>query len=344
LFDIFRGFLESPEPLDDDAHRLLSSFERLRKRTRIDGIPSLSKIEFVSDELGRGEMFAVTLSSDSKEELSAVKTSLKPDYTDLIRREAAILKTLKHPLILQLRQDISDTPDHNSAIVTEFEGNGSLANHLPPAECILSGANRITKVIVGIALAMRFVHSRGFIHRELKPDNILLDWDWKVRIADFGQSYAPDNSNIPLLPHFNANPIWPSVDFRYLAPECYEMRYLPASDVFSFGMILYELLTGLRAFPEDPEQQTVAMKVTHDERPPIPEFVLPSARELIEDCWAVDPDDRPSFEEIVDRLAEMKFKVFWNVNSLKLLAFVKEIDEWEKCNETTPILHLTLVC
>jgi hypothetical protein len=86
-----------------------------------------------------------------------VKTLLKPDDAELIRRETVILKTLKHPLILDIRENIPD----NLRIVTEFAGNGSLADHLPPAAFLLSGANRITKVIVGIALAMRFVHSRG---------------------------------------------------------------------------------------------------------------------------------------------------------------------------------------
>jgi serine/threonine protein kinase len=87
--------------------------------------------------------------------------------------------------------------------VTEFAGNGSLANHLSPAEYPLSGANRITRIIVGIALAMRFLHSRGFIHFDLKPDNILLDWDWNVRIADFGQSISLNNHEIPSLIHPN---------------------------------------------------------------------------------------------------------------------------------------------
>jgi isochorismate hydrolase len=57
--------------------------------------------------------------------------------------------------------------------------------------------------------------------------------------------------------------------------------------------------------------------------------VLPAARALITDCWAPESDDRPTFEEIVDRLHEMEFKVTANVNSAKLTAFVEEIEEWE---------------
>jgi hypothetical protein len=77
------------------------------------------------------------------------------------------------------------------------------------------------------------------------------------------------------------------------------------------------------------------MIVKH-KRPDIPKFILPSARELITDCWAEEPGDRPDFEEIVDRLKEMKFKVMRNVNSSKIWAFVKEIEEWESQNSVIP--------
>jgi serine/threonine protein kinase len=173
-----------------------------------------------------------------------VKTSLNPEFGDLVRREAIILKTVKHPLIVEFLGDISDTSDHNSAIVTEFAGNGSLANHLSRAEYRLSGANRITRIIVGIALAMRFLHSRGFIHLDLKPDNILLDWDWNVQIADFGQSISLKNPEIPSVIHPNARDGMLFMDSYYFAPECYYNHYSQQSDVFSVGLILYELLTG----------------------------------------------------------------------------------------------------
>jgi serine/threonine protein kinase len=129
-------------------------------------------------------------------------------------------------------------------IVTEFAGNGSLANHLPPSKCCLSGATRITRVIVGIALAMRFLHSRGITHCDFKPDNILLEWIWNGRIADFGRSSWSNRSKIPSLTGFNMISNRPSNDLRYIAPECCDGCSFPESNVFSFGPILYELLTG----------------------------------------------------------------------------------------------------
>jgi serine/threonine protein kinase len=222
-------------------------------------------------------------------------------------------------------------------IVTEFAGNGSLANHLSSAKCPLSGANRIVRIIVGIALAMRFLHSRGFIHFDLKPDSVLLDWNWNVRIADFGQSISLNNPEIPSMTHPNVNDWGLFIDSYYLAPECYDNHYSQMSDVFSFGLILYELLTGQPVFPKELTPLEIAFKVgVKYKLPDIPMFLLPSARELITDCWAEEPGDRLSFDEIVDRLKEMKFKVMPNVNSWKLSAFVKEIEGWESQNSDVP--------
>jgi hypothetical protein len=102
---------------------------------------------------------------------------------------------------------------------------------------------------------------------------------------------------------------------RYFAPESYRGLFLRASDVFSFGLILYELLVGAPAFPHQLSQWQIAYRVeVLQSLPDIPDSVLP--------CWEIDPDDRPSFAGLVDRLAEMQFKVTADVNSAKLSAFV----------------------
>jgi serine/threonine protein kinase len=238
----------------------------------------------------------------------------------LIHREADILTALKHPLVLELR---ARTAGATPSIVTEFAGNDSLASFFTgDDQRRLRDPNRIAKVIAGIALAMRFVHSRGVAHRDLNPDNILLDWDWTVRIAVFGHSASLDA--LPL-----KRSIAPDIGSRYLAPECYDGTFRCASDVFAFGLILFEILVGRPAFPERLPAWKIAIEGA---RPEIPDFVLRPARELVAGCWEADPDDRPTFEEVVDRLEEMRWKVTANVDSVKVARFVKRIEEWEREN------------
>jgi serine/threonine protein kinase len=78
-------------------------------------------------------------------------------------------------------------------------------------------------------------------------------------------------------------------DSRYLAPECWDGTFVPASDIFAFGLILFDILSGSLAFPADWRLAALAFKVAIDGwRPEIPDSVLPGTRALICNCWAAD--------------------------------------------------------
>jgi serine/threonine protein kinase len=263
-----------------------------------------------------------------------VKTAATAEGARLIEQEAAIHKKLKHPLVLDFREYRPWTAYCNSAIVTEVAGNGSLASYLPSAEGALQGQlrveTRIARIIVGIVLAMQYLHSRNVFHRDLRPENILLDWDWTVRLCDFGHSLYPGEPYQVLLTDLHSRDRQAYVDSHYLAPECYINQYFLESDVFSFALILYELVVGKPPFSKSLKQSAVAkLLIVEDARPNIPDFVLPEVAKLIRDCWATDPDDRPSFHQILQRLERMNFKLTANVNSSKLSEFVKKIKNLE---------------
>jgi serine/threonine protein kinase len=222
-------------------------------------------------------------------------------------------------LVLDFRGHFIEAFDSSATIVTEIAGRGSLTSYLSSARgaemCKLRGETRIARIIVGIVLAMRYIHSQRLIHRDLTPDNIRLDWNWHVHISNFKNSIFSNESNLRSL------------------TECYDNEYDWENDVFSFGLILYELMVGSPAFSKDLSQlQVVKLLVVDNVRPDIPEFVLPSIRTLIGECWKHNPCHRPSFNEILDWLTAIQFKLTRNVNSSKLSRFVKNILALEEGN------------
>jgi serine/threonine protein kinase len=108
----------------------------------------------------------------------------------------------------------------------------------------------VAKIIVGIIRAMCHLHGCGVVHSELRPENIFLDWDWNVRIDDFGRSQFEAFPDIPILIQNSFSSFWPSVDWRCLAPDREENICGRKPDVFFFGMILYERLRGEPVIPK----------------------------------------------------------------------------------------------
>jgi serine/threonine protein kinase len=238
---------------------------------------------------------------------------------------------LNHPLIVGFEQYIPATQHQHAMIITEFVPNGSLSDYLSSSanskEIIRSGGTRVAKIVLGIVLAMRYLHSRGIIHGDLKPENILLDWDWIVRICDFCLSVSSEGSDA----EFDDNSCQRSLDARYSGPECFNNEPTLKSDVFSFGLILYELLTGKPVFSPDLGHSYVMKKILVDgAHLSIPDSVSPTAKLLIEDCLNSKPNKWPSFDSILLRLEEIGFQITRGVNSRRIRQFVTAVKSREK--------------
>jgi serine/threonine protein kinase len=310
------------------SDRFASSFKAFAETKQ--SIQSITSLR-LSGQIDKTLYSIVTLAEDPQRKVKrAVKTMVSPSNIRYLKWESSILSRLNHPLIVGFEGHIPATTNRPEMLVTEFIPNGSLADHLPSTknsgESIVTGETRVAIIVVGIVLAMRYLHSCNIIHRDLKPANIFVDWDWIIRIGDFSHSVILDEAGWRV-----ASTQQSSFDAFYAAPECFENSPTLESDVFSFGVILCELLSGEPGYSRSLSPHELMNRVTsHKLRPLIPSFICNDMKELILNCWSNHPKDRPSFVEILFRLDRMDFQITGSVKSEKVRRFVNAVKSREK--------------
>ena len=148
---------------------------------------------------------------------------------------------------------------------------------------------------------MKYLYDLNIIHRDLKPGNILLNDNYEPLICDFG---------ISKFEHFNLTQTQGCLmgTVYYMAPESIEENiYNKKTDVYSFGIIMYEIITGLSPFAEAKKSKMSIYKFKDEIKNGYrPEFACPIKdyfRDLIKHCWSGNPDERPSFEQLFYKLA-----------------------------------------
>jgi serine/threonine-protein kinase len=216
--------------------------------------------------LGQGAMGSVYLGVDpSLERKVAIKTvkdldleeAAKKRFLERFRNEARAAARLSHPSIVQVF-DVGDDPEVGPYLVLEFIKGPSLKQVLREKGPL--GAAELVSIALQLGEALDTAHAAGIIHRDVKPDNVLIGEDGRAKLADFGVARVPDAA-LTKEGQFLGTPC-------YSAPETLaEGRYGPRTDLFSFAAVLYELATGARAFPGD-DAIAVAHSVIHDEPMP----------------------------------------------------------------------------
>jgi serine/threonine protein kinase len=267
--------------------------------------------------LGKGSFGEVALCEDPQtDERIAVKSLYKRDdhafdFTNKFMREVEMLTRLRHPCVLSIVGYSLPTETEPAQIGTEYAPNGDLDKILKQRR--LGQAPRfaddtgIAIIVCGIVYGMRYLHSRGVMHRDLKPMNVLLDSSGHAKIGDFGSSRLA-SMNLTLT-HCVGTPL-------YMAPEMYQDgEYTVAVDVYSFALMLYESLVGVPVFPINVSPVALMRKVVNGERPQLPCTMNEEIREMIERCWSVDPSNRDSFHDIAGLFASIDFKLTPNVDS-----------------------------
>ena len=259
-----------------------------------------TEIDF-KEEFGKGT-FGVVWAGRWRKELVAVKI-LKEDVltqeenVKSFIEECYMLKNLRHPNILLFMGAGMKNPDY--FIVTELCENGNLFELLHQRTNIPMNWEDKRRIALEVAYGINYLHSFNppILHRDLKSMNVLLNKYYQVKIADFGSTKF-------LEVHMTKQ----KGTFQWMAPEVIRFsNYTEKADVFSFGIIMSELMNRKPPyFGVDKKQVAVKVAGSESYRPSIPNNCPAEWSKLMIKCWAHAPTNRPNFNEIIEYLNTMR--------------------------------------
>jgi serine/threonine protein kinase len=297
----------------------------------------------IERELGRGASGVVYLARDTfRDNLVAIKQihpHLLQDpaqankYRRLLHNEAALAGRINHPHIVSLIDfDERANPPY---LVLEYVPGRSLEAHTSPDT--LLPVSEVLDIVFKCCNALEYAHCHGLVHRDIKPANLLLRNDGAVKLADFGAAVS-QNGDVTQMAGLIGSP-------AYMSPEqIREEKLTQHSDMFSLGVVLYELLTGHKPFQGESEYATL-YKIGA-EQPVAMRVLRPDLSGLLDDvvrkALAKKPQDRythwSDFEDAIigastslTKLAS-QFTEVQRFQSLRQLDFFKDFSDvaiWE---------------
>jgi serine/threonine protein kinase/Tol biopolymer transport system component len=251
------------------------------------------QIEEIIGKGGMGEVYRATDTRLPRE--VAIKTS-QQKFSERFAREAKVIATLNHPNICTLF-DIGTSPSGFGYLVMEMIEGPTLSEHMKSGALSLDETSTIMRQV---ADALDYAHEKGVVHRDLKPGNIKIRPDGVVKVLDFGLAKVtstvapasrpenPDDSPTMTMGETQAGVVLGTA--AYMAPEQAMGRLVDKrADVFAFGVVFYEMLTGARMHKGDSVQEVMA-SVLKDE--PDLTRIPAQAHRLIKRCLEKDPNKR----------------------------------------------------
>jgi TolB-like protein/tetratricopeptide (TPR) repeat protein/predicted Ser/Thr protein kinase len=230
--------------------------------------------------IGSGGMGEVWKARDTRLGRIVAIKKVKEPHSERFKQEARTIAALNHPYICQLF-DIG--PDY---LVLEYIEGKPLSSPLPEREAV--------RLAIQIATALEAAHKKGIVHRDLKPANIMVTDEDSVKLLDFGlaklyeQDASSSSSPTADYPPTQAGAVLGTV--AYMSPEQAQGQLADArSDIFSFGLVLYEMLSGRRAFCGD-SSYAIMNAIVKEEPPKL--LTSPSLDKIVRRCLAKRPAER----------------------------------------------------
>ncbi|KAM3939157.1 serine/threonine-protein kinase Nek1 [Leptodactylus fuscus] len=207
------------------------------------------------------------------------------------RREVAVLANMKHPNIVQYRESFEESGC--LYIVMDYCEGGDLFKRINAQKGVLFSEDQILDWFVQLCLALKHVHDRKILHRDIKSQNIFLTKSGTIQLGDFGIARVL-NSTIELARTCIGTPY-------YLSPEICENRpYNNKSDIWALGCVLYEMCTLKHAF-EAGNMKNLVLKIIRGSYPPVSVHYSYDLRNLLSMLFKRNPRDRPSVNSILEK-------------------------------------------
>jgi len=271
---------------EDDPQSVMAGLEKADKNI----ILKFKDVEILR-ELAHGSAGVVSLGR-WKHMFVAVKKHF-PNNQEMYNAfcvEAKIHAGLHHPNIILLL-GICEGPQGELLTLTEFASRGSLYSILHRLGSLKPV--QMVKLAIDTAKGMHYLHSVNVLHRDLKSLNLLVDENWILKVADFGTSRQAANT----MTQCAGTALW-------MAPEVVRGKdYTYKADVYSFGIIMWEMLTCETPFNDMTNPYEIMRDVEAGLRPQIPYHNAPKEYiKLMQACWSGEEKDRPDFDVILETL------------------------------------------
>jgi serine/threonine-protein kinase len=256
----------------------------------------------ITAKLGEGGMGEVYRATDTKLGREVAIKVLPPAFTEdaerlaRFEREAKVLASLNQPNIAGIFQ--IEEADGQQVLVMELVEGHDLAERLERGPL---GVDEASMIALQVVQGLEAAHERGVVHRDLKPANIKVTADGQVKILDFGLAKAreesPEGGSLSMSPTLTAQMTQAGVILgtaAYMSPE--QAKGRPAdkrTDIWSFGVVLWEMLTGRRLFAGDSVSDTLAAVLRDDiDKTELPNDTPASLRYLLDRCLDRNPKTR----------------------------------------------------